>query len=66
LAVKARIVVGVHPALESPGIGGSVEEARSNAQRTNLIARCPRSTDLIGLAIHVSGSMVEMIAELKL
>jgi hypothetical protein len=31
-----------------------------------LIASSPRGADLIGLTIHVSGSMVEMIAELKL
>ena len=64
LSVEVRIVVGVHPALESLRIGGAIEEPRGDAQCTNLIATCPRGADLIGLTIHVSGSMVEMIAAL--
>src|SRR5262249_8060893 len=58
LAVRgpSQAVVGVHAALENFRIGGSIKEARSDTQRTNLIARSPRGADLIGLPVHLPAS----------
>jgi hypothetical protein len=41
-----------------------IEEARSNTQRTNLIASCPCGTDLVGLALHFASSMASTAATL--
>jgi hypothetical protein len=66
LSVEVRVVVGVHAALESLRIGGSIEEPRGDAQCANAIASLPRGADLIGLAVHVTGSMTLKCHELRL
>jgi hypothetical protein len=56
LPVEVRIVVGGHAALEGLCISCPIEEPRGDAQRTNLIAGRPCSTNLVGFRFHVPPS----------
>jgi hypothetical protein len=55
LPIEAGIVVRVHAALENSNVAKAIKKPRGNTQRTDLIASCPRGTDLIALANHVVG-----------
>jgi hypothetical protein len=46
LPVKLRVVVGIHAALEDDCLIGAIKEPCRDAQRSNLIPRIPRITEL--------------------
>jgi len=60
LPVEVRIVINVDAAFENFRIGGSIKEARSDAQRSNPIASSPRGAYLIGLPIHFACQLDEL------
>jgi hypothetical protein len=47
LTVEARVVVGIHAALEHHGIQRPIKEPRRNTQRTDLITGSPCLPDLL-------------------